>query len=83
MLECYPDLMTVKHVQSALSIGRSKAYQIIHNGGLHYLKLRGQIRVPKESLLDYLSSQEYNTPREIMQASLEGVCYERKPATKE
>ena len=64
MLECYPDLMTVKHVQSALSIGRSKAYDLIHSGALHYIQVGRQIRIPKKYLVDYLARLGYNRAQE-------------------
>lgn len=34
MLEQYPDILTVKDLQDILSIGRSKAYAILHGGEL-------------------------------------------------
>ena len=34
MLEPFPDILTVKDLQNILSVGRSKAYAILHSGDL-------------------------------------------------
>ena len=61
MLEQAPDLLTVKDLQNILSIGRSKAYAILHGGDLQYITIGRQIRIPKKYLLDYLQRMGYNT----------------------
>ena len=61
MLEQFPDLLTVKDLQKILSIGRSKAYSILHSGELQYITIGRQIRIPKKYLLDYLRKMSYNT----------------------
>ena len=55
-----PDLMTVRELMDALSIGRTKAYELIHSGSINYMKIGRQIRIPKKSLLDYLNVGWYN-----------------------
>ena len=60
MFENYPDLLTVKQLQDILSIGRSKAYDLLHSGELQYLTIGRQIRIPKRFLLDYLEQLSYN-----------------------
>ena len=60
MLENFPDILTVKQLQAALSIGRSKAYSLLHSGKLQYITIGKQIRIPKKYLLDYLSELSYN-----------------------
>ena len=61
MFENFPDLLTVKQLQNILSIGRSKAYDLLHSGELQYLTIGRQIRIPKRFLLDYLKKLSYNT----------------------
>ncbi len=60
MLEQYPDILTAKDLQDILSIGRSKAYSILHSGELQYVTIGRQIRIPKKYLLDYLQKMSYN-----------------------
>lgn len=60
MLEHLPDILTVKDLQAVLSIGRSKAYSILHSGDLQYITIGRQIRIPKKYLLDYLQRKSYN-----------------------
>lgn len=60
MFENFPDLLTVKQLQDILSIGRSKAYDLLHSGELQYLTIGRQIRIPKRFLLDYLKKLSYN-----------------------
>lgn len=61
MLEQFPDILTVKQLQDILSIGRSKAYDLLHSGELQYITIGRQIRIPKRFLLDYLQKLSYNT----------------------
>ena len=61
MFESYPDVMSVSQLRSALSIGRESAYSMVHGGVLKYIKIKGQYRILKQSLLDYIDKQVYNT----------------------
>lgn len=61
MLEQFPDILTVKDLQDILSVGRSKAYAILHGGELQYITIGRQIRIPKKYLLDYLQKMSYNS----------------------
>lgn len=65
MFENYPDILTVKQLQEALSIGRSKAYLILHSGELKYITIGRQIRIPKKYLLDYLANLADQANRSI------------------
>lgn len=60
VFEQTPDILTVKQLQDVLSIGRSKAYSLLHSGKLRYITIGKQIRIPKKYLLDYLSELSYN-----------------------
>ena len=75
MLEQFPDILTVKDLQAVLSIGRSKAYAILHSGELQYITLGRQIRIPKKYLLDYLQKMSYNTKSKSGTDSTEGRAY--------
>ena len=61
MFESYPDVLSVSQLQSALVIGRGSAYSLLHEGVLKYIKIKGQYRILKQSLLDYIDKQVYNT----------------------
>ena len=52
--EKYPDVLTVKQLQSALNIGRSCAYGLINEGQIPFFKVGKTIRIPKTGLLAYL-----------------------------
>ena len=60
MFEKFPDLLTVKQLQDILSIGRSKAYSLLHSSELRYITIGRQIRIPKKYLMDYLAGLCYN-----------------------
>ena len=72
MLDSYPDIMTVAELQSALSVGRSKAYALLHDGSIPYITIGRQIRIPKRNLLDFLAQMCY-TP--ILKSGVD--CRER------
>jgi len=75
MLEQFPDILTVKDLQDILSIGRSKAYAILHSGELQYITIGRQIRIPKKYLLDYLQRSSYNTDMKSGIDPTEGRVY--------
>lgn len=47
--------MTVDEVAQVLRIGRNNAYELVRCGEIRSIKVGRYIRVPKESLVDYLS----------------------------
>lgn len=59
MLEQYPDLLTVQEMQTALAIGRSKAYGLLKNKEIISLKIGRSVRVPKASILEYIGRMCY------------------------
>ena len=75
MLEQFPDILTVKDLQDILSVGRSKAYAILHSGELQYITIGKQIRIPKKYLLDYLQKLSYNNDLKSGTDSMEGRAY--------
>ena len=75
MLEQFPDILTVKDLQDILSVGRSKAYAILHSGDLQYITIGRQIRIPKKYLLDYLQKLSYNNDSKSGTDSMEGRAY--------
>lgn len=75
MLEQFPDILTVKDLQDILSVGRSKAYAILHSGKLQYITIGRQIRIPKKYLLDYLRELSYNSNLKSGTDSTEGRAY--------
>lgn len=62
MFENFPDALTVKQLQDALSIGRSTAYSLIHSGKLKYITVGRQIRIPKKYLLEYIADSANCVP---------------------
>ena len=75
MLEQFPDILTVKDLQDILSVGRNKAYAILHSGDLQYITIGRQIRIPKKYLLDYLQELSYNNDLKSGTDSMEGRAY--------
>ena len=75
MLEQFPDILTVKDLQDILSVGRNKAYAILHSGELQYITIGRQIRIPKKYLLDYLQKLSYNNDVKSGTDSTEGHAY--------
>lgn len=56
----YPDILSVKQLQSALQIGRNKAYDLIKNNSIKYFKAGKEIKIPKQYLIDYIEDSCYN-----------------------
>ena len=55
-LEELPALMTVTDLADVLQISRNKAYSLARSRSLCALRVAGQIRIEKHSLLDYLET---------------------------
>lgn len=72
MFENFPDILTIRQLRDILSIGRSKAYSLLHSGELKYITIGNQIRIPKKYLLDYLSRLGYNDDLKSGVGCLEG-----------
>ncbi len=53
-----PVLLTVADLADVLQIGRNKAYSLSRAGSLRVLRVSGQIRIEKQSLLDYLKTRK-------------------------
>lgn len=53
-----PVLLTVADLADVLQIGRNKAYSLARAGSLRVLRVSGQIRIDKQSLLNYLKTLE-------------------------
>jgi excisionase family DNA binding protein len=50
-------LLTVEDVAARLRIGRTKAYELCNRQGFPALRVDGQIRVPEDSLRDWVLSR--------------------------
>ncbi len=60
MFDQYPDLLTVKELQTLLKIGRNQAYQIIKIGDIKCFRIGKSIRIPKRSVIEYIERTCYN-----------------------
>ncbi len=61
MFDEYKDVMTVRQLQDALLIGRTKAYELLNSGEIPSFRSGRQIRIPKKDVLDYIARLCYNT----------------------
>ena len=57
MLRGYPDLMSAKHIQKILNIGRSKTYTLLKSGELRSLRIGAEYRIPKPFLIEFLNDK--------------------------
>ena len=56
----YGDLPLTLHVEDlmpVLDIGRNTAYELVRSGQIRSVRVGRQIRIPKEALLEFLSSE--------------------------
>lgn len=49
-----PLVLTVEQVSEILCIGRNTAYEIVRAGKIRSIRIGHQIRIPRESLAEYL-----------------------------
>lgn len=50
-----PIMLDVKDVAKILGIGRNLAYSLINSGEIKGLRVGAKIRIPKQSLINYIS----------------------------
>jgi excisionase family DNA binding protein len=60
-----PLLLTVTEVQKLLRIGRGKAYDMIRSKEIPSKKLRGAIRIPRDTLLRMIEQEQQEPQQEI------------------
>lgn len=60
MFNEYPEIMSITDLRSALHIGRTKAYEMVRTGQIQSIRVGSAVRIPKNSLLDYVKQNSYN-----------------------
>lgn len=55
-VEELPLILDIKDVAKILGIGKNLAYSLVNNGESKGLRIGTKIRVPKQSLIDYISN---------------------------
>ncbi|MBH0159644.1 helix-turn-helix domain-containing protein [Fictibacillus sp. 26RED30] len=53
----YPDVLNVEDIISILRIGKSSAYDLVHSGQFHTVKVGRRILIYKDVLLQWLDGQ--------------------------
>ena len=51
-----PLTLRVEDLIEILHIGRNTAYELVRSGQIHSIKIGRQLRIPKQALIDYLTS---------------------------
>lgn len=60
MFASFPDMMTVVQAAEALHIGRTAAYALVNNKVIATIRVGRTIRIPKQFLIDYVQTAQYN-----------------------
>ena len=55
MFESYPDIVTVRELCEMLKICRNTAYGLVRSGAIESIRVKGQIRITKASVIKFLS----------------------------
>ena len=53
-----PLYLTVDELASALRIGRNAAYNLVHEGKIHFLRIGRTIRIPRDALVELIEETE-------------------------
>ena len=54
----YNDVVTVSELAKMLNIGRNTAYELVRCGAVHSIKIGRQIRISKQTVLDYIAKDK-------------------------
>lgn len=55
LINDYPDVLSVKDLQSILRIGRSATYTLLRENKIKTLKVGNRYIIPKQSVIDFLN----------------------------
>lgn len=58
MFRDYSDMVNVSELSQMLKIGRNTAYELVRAGIIPSVKIGRQIRIAKESVLDFIRKEE-------------------------
>ncbi len=64
MFENYSDIVSVQDLMQMLSIGKNKAYELIHGGIIRSFRIGNHIRICKKNIITYIVSQQTADPAE-------------------
>jgi hypothetical protein len=57
--ENYPDVLNVSDIQEILGIGRKQAYELVHSGEFHVMKIGKRIKVSKNVLINWIEGRNH------------------------
>lgn len=75
MLERYCDVLTIHDLMEILGVGQNTAYALIKKGSIASIRIGRQIRIPKQSVIDFLKKASYTDDSNMF-------CAQSVPTTK-
>jgi len=54
----YKDVVTIRELQEMLGIGKNLAYKLISEKHINYIKIGSRFYIPKQSIIDFINSDE-------------------------
>lgn len=57
MFKNYPDVLSVKELQTALKIGKGAAYTLLETGQIPSFRIGRVFKIPKNALIQYVKNQ--------------------------
>lgn len=76
LFEDYGDIVSIHEMMKMLSIGKNKAYELVHGGIIRSFRIGNHIRICKSSIIQYVISQQAAVPVEYtgMQENHQKLC---------
>lgn len=65
MFENYDDVVTINEVKEMLKIGKNTAWKLIHSGEIRAFNIGKCVKIPKKSVIDYVTQQTATDMREV------------------
>lgn len=62
MLNQVNPVLTIRELCSLLRIGRNTAYDLVHSGEIKSLRIKGRIRILKESVIEFIEKEQSKIP---------------------
>lgn len=55
------NVLTIPELCSFLRIGKNTAYDLVHGGKIKHFQIKGRIRIPMQSVIEFIEKEQEKT----------------------
>jgi len=65
LFEDYSDIVSIHEMMKMLSIGKNKAYELVHAGIIRSFRIGNHIKICKNNIIQYVLGQQIDVPENL------------------